>query len=204
MKHFIFLLLAISITGGCKNAENTNEYNSLIPDISDLAMTEDLQKIFSDRRKDLVAQFDKGIVVLRSDYGYDGGRHEFRVADNFHFLTGFTQSGSVLILLAVKLHLYKLYIKEKTIREAIYTGEVTEADVIMNRYLADNVLPYQEPGQIIEKNIRSGIPVYEKYRNIGVRIEDDILITDNGNIILSKNIPKEIDEIERIMKRKSI
>lgn len=49
MKHFILLLLAISITGGCKNAENTNEYNALIPNISDLAMTEELQKIFSDR-----------------------------------------------------------------------------------------------------------------------------------------------------------
>jgi len=42
-------------------------------------------------------------------------------------------------------------------------------------------------------------PVYEKYKNIGVRIEDDVLITDSGNVILSKNIPKEIDEIERIM-----
>jgi Xaa-Pro aminopeptidase len=35
--------------------------------------------------------------------------------------------------------------------------------------------------------------------NIGVRIEDDILITDDGNIVLSGNIPKEIGEIEKIM-----
>jgi Xaa-Pro aminopeptidase len=43
-------------------------------------------------------------------------------------------------------------------------------------------------------------PVYEKYKNIGVRIEDDILITENGNINLSQNIPKEITEIEKLMR----
>ncbi len=45
-------------------------------------------------------------------------------------------------------------------------------------------------------------PVYEKYKNIGIRIEDDVLITDSGNIVLSKNIPREIDEIERIWFKK--
>jgi Xaa-Pro aminopeptidase len=44
-------------------------------------------------------------------------------------------------------------------------------------------------------------PVYEKYKNIGIRIEDDVLITDSGNIVLSKNIPKEVDEIEKLMLR---
>jgi Xaa-Pro aminopeptidase len=43
-------------------------------------------------------------------------------------------------------------------------------------------------------------PVYEKYKNIGVRIEDDILITENGNINLSQNLPKEIKEIEKLMR----
>ncbi len=43
-------------------------------------------------------------------------------------------------------------------------------------------------------------PVYEKYLNTGVRIEDDILITATGNINLSRYAPKEIRDIEQIMR----
>jgi Xaa-Pro aminopeptidase len=51
----------------------------------------------------------------------------------------------------------------------------------------------------IQRFIDEVTPVYEKYKNIGIRIEDDVLITDDGHLILSKNIPKETDEIEKIM-----
>ena len=46
-------------------------------------------------------------------------------------------------------------------------------------------------------------PIYNKYTNIGVRIEDDVLITAEGNRILSARVPKEIKDIERLMKEKS-
>jgi Xaa-Pro aminopeptidase len=36
--------------------------------------------------------------------------------------------------------------------------------------------------------------------NIGVRIEDDILITRDGNINLSRYAPKEVDDIEQLMR----
>lgn len=42
---------------------------------------------------------------------------------------------------------------------------------------------------------------FAKY-GIGVRIEDDVLITLDGAVVLSKNIVKEIDEIERLMIRR--
>ena len=38
-----------------------------------------------------------------------------------------------------------------------------------------------------------------RYRGIGIRIEDDVLITENGAEILTAECPKEVEEIERLM-----
>jgi len=54
-----------------------------------------------------------------------------------------------------------------------------------------------------EKYKKKVLSVYKKYENNGVRIEDDILITEKGNVVLSKGVPKEIKEIEDLMKEKS-
>jgi Xaa-Pro aminopeptidase len=47
-------------------------------------------------------------------------------------------------------------------------------------------------------------PVAEKYFDMGIRIEDDILVTKDGNEVLSAKAPKERKDIEAIMKYKSI
>ena len=40
----------------------------------------------------------------------------------------------------------------------------------------------------------------EEYRNFGgIRIEDDVLITETGHIVLGKPIPKSIQELEEIV-----
>lgn len=44
-------------------------------------------------------------------------------------------------------------------------------------------------------------PAYEKYKNIGVRIEDSFLLTESGLVQLSKAVPRSIEEIEATLKR---
>ncbi|CAM5362307.1 Aminopeptidase P family protein OS=Streptomyces tendae OX=1932 GN=F3L20_31270 PE=3 SV=1 [Streptomyces tendae] len=41
----------------------------------------------------------------------------------------------------------------------------------------------------------------EEYRGIGARIEDDILVTEDGNENLSAALPRRADEIEAWMAR---
>ena len=43
--------------------------------------------------------------------------------------------------------------------------------------------------------------LYVEEEAIGIRIEDDILITEDGNINLSEHIIKEIDDIEAFMNK---
>lgn len=43
---------------------------------------------------------------------------------------------------------------------------------------------------------------YYPEKNIGIRIEDTVLITKDGCEVLSKDVPKEIDEIEKLMSKK--
>ncbi|MGB6685312.1 MAG: M24 family metallopeptidase, partial [Candidatus Acidiferrum sp.] len=52
-----------------------------------------------------------------------------------------------------------------------------------------------EPGMVV--TVEPGIYIPEE--NIGVRIEDDFLITDTGNKFLSERLPRDPDEIEKIM-----
>jgi len=41
--------------------------------------------------------------------------------------------------------------------------------------------------------------IYIPEENLGIRIENDILLTENGNIDLMANIPREVEEIETLM-----
>jgi Xaa-Pro aminopeptidase len=53
-----------------------------------------------------------------------------------------------------------------------------------------------EPGIYISKKSKS---IDKKWKGIGIRIEDDVLITSSGCEVLSGKLPKEIDAIEAIM-----
>ena len=70
-----------------------------------------------------------------------------------------------------------------------------ETDTI---FRAGNVITI-EPGIYIPADAYE-LPV--GFRGMGIRIEDVVLVTETGNEVLSKRIPKEIDEIEAAMRRR--
>lgn len=64
------------------------------------------------------------------------------------------------------------------------------------RLLEPGMVTTIEPGIYISPNNRK---VPKKWRGIGVRIEDDVLVTRKGYKILSNGIPKTVKEIETFM-----
>ncbi|MEX2333770.1 MAG: Xaa-Pro aminopeptidase, partial [Pseudohongiella sp.] len=44
--------------------------------------------------------------------------------------------------------------------------------------------------------------VAKKWRGIGIRIEDDVLVTKTGNKVLSDGVPKTTEAIETLMARR--
>lgn len=61
------------------------------------------------------------------------------------------------------------------------------------RALEPNMVITVEPGIYISE--RAEVP--ERYRGIGVRIEDDVLVTADGHSVLSEAIPKRVEDVER-------
>jgi Xaa-Pro aminopeptidase len=53
-----------------------------------------------------------------------------------------------------------------------------------------------EPGLYIAPDNTKVAP---KWRGIGIRIEDDVVVTDNGCDVISAGVPKTVDEIEALM-----
>jgi len=68
------------------------------------------------------------------------------------------------------------------------------------RKLQEGMVLTVEPGLYFAK-WRTDISVPSKYAGIGVRIEDDILITKDGPVVLTSTCPKTVDEIEKIIQR---
>ncbi len=65
-----------------------------------------------------------------------------------------------------------------------------------SRPFAPGMVLTVEPGIYVPSDDKSAP---SKYRGIGVRIEDDVLVTETGNVNLTASCPKQAEEIEELM-----
>jgi Xaa-Pro aminopeptidase len=68
-----------------------------------------------------------------------------------------------------------------------------------SRALEPGVVMTVEPGIYIAPDTKD---VPEQYLGIGVRIEDDVLCTNNGPRVLTNKVPKQAEEIEQLMSQR--
>lgn len=70
-------------------------------------------------------------------------------------------------------------------------------------YKVDGVWRQLEPGMVLTVEpglyIAPNAKVDEKWRGIGIRIEDDVLVTAKGADVLTSDVPKTIADIEQLM-----
>ena len=83
-----------------------------------------------------------------------------------------------------------------TIEPGIYLHEKALTHLI-------NMMARRTPKEEIKTYVETVTPLFEKYKHIGVRIEDDLLITEEGCLVLSDKAPKKVQDIEKLMKTKS-
>jgi Xaa-Pro aminopeptidase len=74
----------------------------------------------------------------------------------------------------------------------------TEQQAKNSRPFAPGMVLTVEPGLYIPPDDKTA-PA--KYRGIGIRIEDDVLVTEGGNVNLTAKVPKDADAIEELMNK---
>ncbi|MFJ8753719.1 aminopeptidase P family protein [Streptomyces sp. NPDC102441] len=80
----------------------------------------------------------------------------------------------------------------------VHDCAVARTESYVNGTLEPGVCLTVEPGLYFQAD---DLTVPEEYRGIGVRIEDDILVTEDGNRNLSATLPRRSDEVEAWMAR---
>ena len=72
-------------------------------------------------------------------------------------------------------------------------------DIWASDTLKSGMVVTVEPGLYIPADADS---IAQEFRGFGIRIEDDVLVTDSGCEVLTKAVPKEISDIEQLMRKK--
>jgi Xaa-Pro aminopeptidase len=70
-------------------------------------------------------------------------------------------------------------------------------------YIRDDALNYLPDTAEWKDFVAKVKPAFEKYKNIGVRIEDDMVVTDGGVEWMTKNLPRKLEDVEAFIAKAS-
>ncbi|MCG8701161.1 MAG: Xaa-Pro aminopeptidase [Bacteroidales bacterium] len=161
----------------------------------------DIYDFYAARRRKLCASIGKGILILRSSAGYNGGRHEFRVSNNFFYLTGLSEPNCILILDSRKEKNYSLSIRKRSMRDIVYNGDAYDMEKLRNEYLPDYLSSYDDEEQCIKDNINLDCPIFFENTDIQTKsILEDYCEMNNKSGLLNDVSP--IISEQRVFKDK--
>lgn len=85
---------------------------------------------------------------------------------------------------------------EKYCKNPFHSNFKKENSKLLYRKFEVNTICTVEPGLYFSPKLKN-IP--KEWKGIGIRIEDNVLVTNKDPLVLSSEIPKEIEDIEKIM-----
>lgn len=143
----------------------------------------------SQAARDLIAQgLAKLGLVDSADATYDCGRSRQCAQSELYYMHGLGH-GIGLVVHDPDRH---------EVTGALGVGSIftLEPGIYVRANLLDDVIPDTPANRNLRERLRALLP---RYANIGVRIEDDYVITSSGLEWLSRGAPREIAEVEALM-----
>lgn len=183
-------------------------------------------EILVKRRHKLMESMNGGIAVFKNAgmalRNNDVHYYPFRTNSDFYYLTGFDEPDAAFLLLPDAMKKFIIFLQPENAMSSQWFGDVPGVQGAMEPgmvfavepllYIGNNLIGsfrlnairrYGVSAEDIDRFLREIKPVFDQYNHIAARVEDDILITENGNDNLSVRLPRTVKDIEKAMAKKS-
>jgi Xaa-Pro aminopeptidase len=151
---------------------------------------------FTDPHEATVAVLAQGLLDLKILDANKAGSAEDVIAQRAYFPFYMHRTGHWL---GMDVHDCGSYVEPTQIGESSQRKDPLSGETIINRpsrILRPGMVLTIEPGLYVRPT--EGVP--EEFWNLGIRIEDDAVVTETGCELISRGVPVKADEIEALMR----